>query len=170
MSTGVQIVGQKKFLKSIQRLSNAAKSFDPEFRKTAINSNRRLKINTPKGKGEGTTRGAWRGPRKLGPSKYLNSNDIKSDDGKHLIVNILDKGRRAVRPIRKKFLYIPLTQNGRKKLGAPIPPGAKFGVDYVLVKKSKAFKGTKFLQKEIKESSTELTKRLVSKIRTINAR
>ena len=42
--------------------------------------------------------------------------------------------------------------------------GAKFGVDYVMAKKAKAYKGTKFLDKEIEEASKDLKKNVLKRV------
>ncbi len=170
MASGVQLIGQKRLERSIQRLSNAPKSLDPAYKKTAEQSIRRLKApggpsSTPRS--EGNTAAAWQGPDKFSNSKYKITNDQKTDDGKHLIINILNDGRREVVPVRAKSLYIPLTSKGKKKTGDPIPPGAVFGVDYVLVKRARAVKGTKFLTNEIKTASMQLTKEVIKSIRSV---
>jgi len=161
----IEIKGQKELQKYLKKMSNPSKLFDNDIKKVMRQSLRRLKINTNKKSGH--TARAWK-PLKLSASLYMIYNDIKTADKKHLIVNILNKGRRAIRPKRKKFLYIPLSEAGRgKKLGAKIPKDFEFGVDYILTKRAAKFKGTKFLDKEEKKAIKELNKAIMKRLNKI---
>lgn len=167
MSTKVEIRGYEKLKKHIKKMSNPKKIFNNDFRKAAVFSVSRFGRETNRKTGN-TARG-WQKPKRLGYSNYEVSNDVKTTDGKHLIVNILNYGRKEVRPVKAKRLYIPLSQKGMsKKTGAKIPKDFVYGVDYVLAKKSKAVKGTGFLDKVEKEASRKLTRAMISTIRKVH--
>ncbi len=164
MSSGITIMGQKKLERHIRRMSNAPVLFDTDVKKTALNGIRELKVKTPKATGD--TAADWSGPKKVSVSQYRVENNKRTPDKKHFIVNILDQGRGVVRPKRSKRLYIPLTEKGKaKRLGANIPKGLVFGIDYVLAKSSKAVSGKKFLDKSFNDSSKELSRRIIKTIR-----
>lgn len=167
MSANIEIKGYEKLKKHIKKMSNPKKVFDKDFRTSAIFSVSRFGRETNRKTGN-TARG-WQKPKRLGLSHYEVSNDVKTTDGKHLIVNILNYGRKEVKPVRAKRLYIPLSQKGMsKKTGAKIPKDFVYGVDYVLAKKSKATKGTGFLQKIEKQASSKLTRAMISTIRKVH--
>ena len=153
---------QQRLLKHLRKMENYAKFLDSTVRKVAEGSNRRLKETTNASKliraYKGSTRNAWGSHKKVADSVYKNENISKSDDKKHLIVNILNYGRGVVRPKRAKALYIPLTGKGRKKWGDPITKGIIYGKDFIFTQKSSAFKGTKFIDKEITKSAGILMK------------
>lgn len=168
MATKVEIRGYEKLRKHIKKMSNPNKVFDSDFRSTAVFSVSRFGRETNRKTGN-TARG-WQKPKRLDYSNYEVSNDVKTTDRKHLIVNILNYGRKEVRPVKAKRLYIPLSQKGMsKKTGAKIPKDFVYGVDYVLAKKSKAVKGTGFLDKVEKEASRKLTRAMISTIRRVHS-
>lgn len=168
MATKVEMRGYEKLRKHIKKMSNPNKVFDSDFRSTAVFSVSRFGRETNRKTGN-TARG-WQKPKRLDYSNYEVSNDVKTTDGKHLIVNILNYGRKEVRPVKAKRLYIPLSQKGMsKKTGAKIPKDFVYGVDYVLAKKSKAVKGTGFLDKVEKEASRKLTRAMISTIRRVHS-
>lgn len=162
----IKLKGQKILDSYLKKMSNPEKVFDPEFKKVARQGVRNLGKETPKKTGN-TARG-WTNPLKISLSKYVVSNSIKTADKKHLLVNILDKGRGVVVPKRAKKLYIPLTEKGRaKKLGGRIPANLVYGIDYILADRARATKGEKFLDKEEKRAGKELTKLMIKKIRVL---
>lgn len=168
MATKVEMRGYEKLRKHIKKMSNPNKVFDSDFRSTAVFSVSRFGRETNRKTGN-TARG-WQKPKRLDYSNYEVSNDVKTTDGKHLIVNILNYGRKEVRPVKAKRLYIPLSQKGMsKKTGAKIPKDFVYGVDYVLAKKSKATKGTFFIQKTLKDASKKLTRAMISTIRRVHS-
>lgn len=168
MSSKVEIIGYEKLKKHIKKMSNPEKLFDNDFRKAAVFSVSRFGRETNRKTGN-TSRG-WQKPKRLGISHYEVSNNIKTTDKKHLIVNILNYGRKEVKPVKATRLYIPLSQKGMsKKTGAKIPKDFVYGVDYVLAKKSKAVKGTMFLQKVQKEASKKLTRAMIATIRSVHS-
>jgi hypothetical protein len=154
----VKIEGLDKVLAHIKQIGNPAKLFDADYATAAAMNIGVLKRMT--NKLTGNTARSWGTPQKLADSKYVNSNNVKTQDKKHLIVNILSDGRAEVRPVRKKLLYIPLTNKGRSGAGV-------FGVDFVFAKKARAVKGNKFMDKAQKEASQDLTRRIQARIRAV---
>ena len=161
--TNITIRGLSKLKKRIESQKNATKNLDPAIRVSATRSLKRIVRTTPKDTGETAKR--WSRVMKIKNSVYKIENDAKTDDNRYNIINILNKGRKKVVPVKSKFLYIPLNTRARKKLGAPIPKGLKFGVDYVLAKSSKAVKGKFFIEKQIKKSTKEMTKLVIKELR-----
>jgi len=95
--------------------------------------------------------------KKNGVLRYELLNDYASQDGKYSIAEILNDGRKEVKPIKAKLLFIPLSKRAKfKKIGAKIPESWESGTDYVLAKKSKAVRGTKFVEKEVEKSQSEI--------------
>tara|TARA_R110000796_G_scaffold225197_1_gene341574 strand:- start:2087 stop:2602 length:516 start_codon:yes stop_codon:yes gene_type:complete len=167
-SPNVKIKGQKKLLKHIDKMKDPRGVFDDVFAKTSRGAVRELGDRTNKMTGA-TARG-WQAPKRLGKSYYVVENNVKTADNKHLIVDIIDQGRKEVVPVRARMLYIPLTNKGRsKKAGEPVPEGLVFGVDYVFAKKSKAVKGTKFISKHKIQASRDLTRDIIKKIRSVHS-
>lgn len=160
----VTIIGQRKVERIVKKFANPEKIFDKDVRDTSLNGLRML-VRGSHGKGSvktGNTARGWTTPIKIGPSRYIVSNDVKTKDKKHLIVDILSKGHRVIRPKKAKHLYIPLTNKGAAK-GA----GRVFGVDFVLSKKVKSAKGTKFMRIANKKSSKEFLERVQKTARRV---
>lgn len=148
----------------IKKMSNARQVFDSDYRLAALRSQAQLLSTTNRDSRK--TADGWTVPKKLGDSEYRVDNQVKTTDGKHFIVRILDEGRAAVYPKKAKLLYIPLSQKGKaKRTGAKIPAGLVFGVDYVLAKSAKAFKGTGFIKKAKAEAARDITRRVIKTIR-----
>ena len=166
-NASVKLVGNDKLMRHMNKMSNPKKVFDGDYQKTIQFSTLEFRDKTSKMTGN-TARG-WV-PKKVGLSDYRIFNDVKTGDGKHLIVEILDLGHGEIRPVKAKMLYIPLTDKGRsKKAGEKIPKGLVFGVDYVMAKKVKAVKGLNFKSPILKESSKVLTKGIVKTIRRVHS-
>lgn len=163
--TSVQLIGQDKVNTALRKLGAGPRLFDRDVKVVAQKGVRLLKKRT--NRLDGTTRKGWDQPVKKRNSLYFVINEVTTQDKKHSIANILDKGRKEVRPLKpKKRLYIPLNKKGRsKKLGAKIPTGFKFGKDFVFAKKSKAFPGTKFIQITAREGSLDITRRVIKTVR-----
>ena len=163
MST-ITLIGHDKLMSKIKKMSNARQMFDSDYRLAALLSQSQLLRTTNRDSRK--TADGWTVPKKLGDSEYRVDNNVKTTDGKHFIVRILDEGRAEVYPKKAKRLYIPLSQKGKsKRTGAKIPAGLVFGVDYVLAKSAKAFKGTGFIKKAIADASRDITRRLIKTIR-----
>ena len=169
------IRGQKELIRFIKKMENWKEFVDGPIKKTALNSNARLKKTTQpkasdkkwpdlKGGRKGSTRQAWGAPVKVGTGTWANINISKTDDGKHLIVMLINHGRKEVRPVYSKALYIPITGKAKKKYRSPIPPDVEYGKDYIFAKRSKAWKGTKFLNEEIKKAREEMLKFVNAKL------
>jgi hypothetical protein len=134
-------IDDKALMAKLKKLSNLAKALDPAYQKTTRTAVRDYVEKT--NKMDGNTRRGWTNVKKQGDSSYFFSNNIKTSDKKHLIVNILNYGRKEVLPKpsnKKGLLYIPLTNKGRSQ-----DETSKFGIDFVMAKKAKAYAGTKFL-------------------------
>lgn len=157
----VTLKGQKALERQIKKFSEPEKLFDKDFKKIQREGLRELKKDTI-GKGKIKTGNTARGwlSKKLNNSRYLVFNLIKTKNRKHLIVNILNKGRGVIRPKRAKKLYIPLTNKGAAR-----SKNAVWGKDFVLVKKAKAVKGLEFIEKEEKRAGIALTRALIATIR-----
>lgn len=140
--------------------------FDKSFREAAVYATREFGEKTPKA--TTTTARGWQKPKFLGPSHYEVLNKVKTTDGKRLIIDILDKGRGEIRPVKAKRLYIPLTQRAKsKKTGARIPKNFVYGVDYVLTKRAKAVKGLNFMKPALRKTSIFLSRAIIKTIRNI---
>lgn len=155
----VKIEGDAEVKKAIRKLADPATTLDQAFKDTHINSMRRLIQTT--NRQSGTTAGNWKS-KTHGKSSYEVSNDTKTDDKKHLIVSILDQGRKAVYPVKAKKLYIPFTDKGRAK-----DKDAVWGIDFVLADMAKAYAGTKFIQKELVTAGKELVGRIIKIIKAV---
>ena len=156
----VIISGDKKLTAQIKRLKQPENTFDRDIKFVARQNLRQLIKDNPKETGD--TARAWTKVTKISKAVYRVSNNKRTEGEKRSLVEILDKGRGVVRPKKPGgSLYIPLSQIGKtKKLGAKIPPSFKYGKDYVLAKKAKAYKGTKFLQEAIRDAKKLMVKRL----------
>lgn len=141
-----EIRGSDKLIKQIERMFQLRQLLDPVYKRAAITATSELIKETPVMTGK-TARG-WSFPRKLANSHYLITNKTTTSDKKHSLIEILDKGRGPIFPKNAKRLYIPLSNKGRsKKLGAPVPKGLVYGVDYVFAKKAGPAKGKFFIDK-----------------------
>ena len=166
----VEINGLKQVEKKIKRMEDPAKFFDDVVSDVAVNMWNELKESTPYDDLSGLehTKNLWDFPDKLANSLYQIDNTKTSKDGKHAIANILNKGRKEVRPIRAKKLYIPISRKAKNKdkaIGAPIPDDLKYGIDYILADKSKAYKGTGFIDTAEKNSEKLMVKEIIAKVR-----
>jgi len=113
----------------------------------------------------GTIARQWSTPSKIGDLKYEINNKATTKDGNHSLIEILDKGRKTVYPVRAKRLYIPLTDKGRsKKEGQKPGEDFQYGVDYIYAKKSKATKPLNFIEPIIEKSSQRLQDEIVKLI------
>ena len=84
------------------------------------------------------------------------------------VAKIINDGRKAIRPKRGRFLYIPLSRRAKEKAyGRPISAKFKFGKDYILTKFARAVKGTKFIDKNVRKASIQITKEVIKEIRRI---
>lgn len=154
--------GNQELQKYLLKMSNPNPIFDKDMKSAAIQCDRGLKINTPKDTGQVAQ--AWY-IKKQGLSDYEVINDKTTEDGKYSIIDILEDGRKEVRPKKAKSLYIPLTRKGQgKKLGAPIPKNLKYGIDYIFAMKSKKVDGKYFVRDVMKRVSSELVKRMLKTI------
>ena len=167
MATVVKMRGQKALERHMKTMSNPSKVFDKDIKKSALHSARQLTITTPKK--TGNTARNWSVPKKIGLSFYRVSNAVRTSDGKHLLAQILDQGRGEVLPVKSNKLYIPLSNKGRSKpLGGKIPKDLVFGTDYVLARRSKAFAGTKYKEKENIKASRRITRAMIKTIRRVH--
>ncbi len=161
VTQGMSVKGQKRLARHIKKMENPELVFDKDFKSIAILAQRGLAIETPKMSGD-TARG-WQPARKLDLSRYVVINDKKTKGSKIPIVEILNDGRKEVRPIKAKKLYIPLTNRGRAR-----DKSAVYGVDFILADKSKAVKGKKFIQKVGKKLAKKLVKKMTASIRRVH--
>ena len=173
----VQLRGQDAVLKHLKKIANPDKLFDKALDQTASNSLSKLQRDSlpknPKitGMSMSETSKAWTEPRKVSPGKYQVENKRKS--GKWNIARLINDGHGEIKP-KKKFLYIPLNKKAAsKRPGANIPDNLirskkkGDGGDYVFATKIKAKAGTGFIEKNITDSSRELTRRVIKAIRNV---
>jgi hypothetical protein len=126
MANGVKLIGQDILEKHIKRMSDAPKVFDNDFRKTATNAVGNLKEKTPQD--THNTARAWSDIKKSGLSNYSieNRSATESSGGKrYSLIRILNDGRKEVKPVRAKSLYIPLTNKGKSRDKSSV-----FGIDF----------------------------------------
>ena len=172
----VQLRGQDAVLKHLKKIANPDKLFDKALDQTASNSLSKLQRDSlpknPKitGMSMSETSNAWTKPRKVSPGKYQVENKRKS--GKWNIARLINDGHKEIKP-KNKYLYIPLNKKAAsKRPGAPIPKNFIRGTkeikgDYVFATKVKAKAGTGFIDKNITDSSRELTRRVIKAIRNV---
>ena len=171
-------INDRAFEVAMKKLKNPARFFEPTVKKETSQLLSYLIRKTPRRRSKkgadmrGSTAQKWTFYKK-DVSHYIIFNDALSADGKHLIVEILDKGRGEVLPIRAKVLYIPLIGETRvtssasiKKITSKESP-YKFGKDYIFTKKARAYKGTGFFTKEIKNSEKRFLRAIMHRIDTI---
>ena len=167
-----EIKGLKSVQKKIQQLENPGKFFDDEISDVANWMWNDLVQNTPVDDLSGLehTKNMWDFPERIAPSVYQIDNTKTSKDGKHAIAGILNYGRGEVRPKRAKKLYIPLSRKAKnrdKKIGAPIPKDLKWGTDFVLADKAKAYKGTGFIQESEIKAEKMMVKEIIGKVKRV---
>lgn len=139
-----RITGQDVVVKNMAKLFAFKKVCDPAVRNVAVLASGELTRNTPKK--TGTIARQWTTPSMQGYSSYRIENKATTADGKHSLIEILDKGRGIVRPVVAKRLYIPLTNKGAsKKIGAKPSKSLIYGIDYIYAKQSKATKAKNFI-------------------------
>ena len=167
----VQLRGQDAVLKHLKKIANPDKLFDTSIKQTASNSLSKLQRESLsknpqiKGLATGTTSRSWTKPQKVGAGKYQVVNNYKS--GKWNVARIINDGHKEIKP-KKKFLYIPLNKKAAsKRPGSNIPDNFVRGQDYVFATKVKAKSGTGFIDKNITDSSRELTRRVIKAIRNV---
>ena len=167
----VQLRGQDAVLKHLKKIANPDKLFDKALDQTASNSLSKLQRDSlpknPKitGMSMSETSKAWTKPRKVSPGKYQVENKRKS--GKWNIARLINDGHKEIKP-KNKYLYIPLNKKAAsKRPGANIPDNFVRGQDYVFATKVKAKAGTGFIDKNIADSSRELTRRVIKAIRNV---
>lgn len=166
MQSSIELKGQKKLEKKLKKIKKAAKFFDPIVRSVSISSQFSLVGDTPVDTGR--TRRAWQKPKKIADSVYEVENTHSGAEGKISVAQVINDGRKSIRPKRAKLLYIPISRRAKeKKFGVPIKANLKFGKDFVLTKFAKAVVGTKFIDKNNIKSSRELTRRIIKKIRSV---
>ncbi|GBR74965.1 hypothetical protein NO1_2047 [Candidatus Termititenax aidoneus] len=154
-------IDDKELKDLIKKLSNADEFFDGAVRNIALAASRKLKEETPKD--TGTTARAWTAPKKLAKSAYRISNEEMTSDKQHLIVEILNEGRREVLPKNSGGLFIPLTGKGKSR-GEGYKKGMKYGIDFVLAQKARAVKGSKFIDKAVETIAGDLENAVAKKI------
>ena len=119
----------------LKTLEDPRAQMNPVFRDVALQADRDLKIRT--NKRTGTTARNWK-TKQIGASAYMITNNVMTDDKKHLIVDILNYGRGEVVPKRFKSLFIPLTPKGASGQG-------DYGLDFIYAKRSKAVVGSHYV-------------------------
>ncbi|MCP4178090.1 MAG: hypothetical protein GY756_10010 [bacterium] len=185
MADSVTFKGQKAVLKALKKVANPQKLLDKDFQRIASNSLRNLKINSLSKQGgsksftfqgmniqaknlkTGLTANAWQ-IKRIGFSSYQATNDRKTQDKKHFIVNILNDGTRSdIYPKQKRRLYMPLSRRGQAKAPGTVDKSLKYGEDFILLKKAKKKIGSHFVDKDIKKSVVDLTKSVIATIRNV---
>ena len=182
-SASVQIKGLDTVMRHLKMMANPKETLDNALLRTATVSLGELQRATlsqaPRsqtfkfGKSDVTMNNlstgdlsrSWTNPTKV-PAGYSIINDKQA--GKHSLANIIDKGRKALTEADlhgKKAFYIPLTRAGQNKRPGAKTTGLKFGIDFLMTKKIKAFAGHPYLEEIRKKGSRYLTANIVSDIR-----
>lgn len=184
MADDFKIIGNKEVEKALKKVADAEKLFDKDFKKVVQQGYRELKIKTlskepgsksfgfkgmnvtAKNLKTGLTANAWK-INKRGLSDYSIDNNRKTSDGKHFIVDLIEKGHRGIRPKFKKQLYMPLSRSGQAKAHGVIDKSLKYGKDFILLDRVKPRKGRKFINSIVKKGNKELFKLIVDSIRKV---
>lgn len=164
---GVVIEGIDGLDKKLIKFGDTEKFFNPVVRDVAYSMLKEVKAGTPRDKLNPTphTDVMWK-VQKLKDSLFAVENEKTTQDEKHSIAAIINKGRGVVRPVKAKALYIPFTRRAKKKkLGEDIDEKWKYGVDYIFVKKVKAVEGTGFIDNAEKNAQKNLRNGIAKKIR-----
>jgi hypothetical protein len=183
MDYQVTLKGQEVLLQHLKKLENSATLFDSSLEKAIANTQRKLVIGSQtkrttsqsfrygketvsaKNLSTGDTARAWTNPMKIRAGAYMTSNNKKS--GKYLIVDLIEKGHKEIRPKTKKMLYIPISRKGQMKPAGAKTTGLKVGVDFIMTKLVKARKGTDFMATAVAEGSRDLTRLIIADIRGV---
>jgi len=172
---GLEIEGLEDVRAKIAKLSDPAEFFDEQVLETQVYALAKLikETNFDKLSGLEHTKNMWKA-KKLEDSLYQidNTKTTKKEGSPsgtvYAVAAIINYGRPEVKPVRAKRLYIPISRkakNRAKPYGDPIPDDFKYGVDYVLAKKSTAVKGTGFIQDTEEKAEKLLVDKVVKKIR-----
>lgn len=105
---------------------------------------------------------SWTNPLKTNQG-YVISNDKQA--GRHSLANIIDKGRRALIAEPGHMFYIPLNRKGQNKPPGAHTTGLKSGVDFIMTRRIRAFKGNPYLQSIRERGSRYLTRNVIDHIR-----
>jgi len=150
-----QIRGHDKVLDDLKKVARIKILADRAVGTVAALASGELSRATPRM--TGTIARQWTAPAKMGFSSYKIENRATTSDNQHSLIEILDKGRGVVRPVRAKKLYIPLTNKGRsKKIGEKPSPQLTYGIDYVYALRSRATKGRTFMPPIIEKTQARL--------------
>lgn len=144
----------KKTQDFLKTLEEPRAQLNPVFRDVALFADRELKRQT--NKRTGTTARSWR-TSQAGPSAYVITNDVMTDNRKHLIVDLLNYGRKEVRPKKAKALFIPLTPKGASGEG-------DYGLDFVYAKSAKAVPGSHYVDRIMDEVGDLLSAKVMDYI------
>ena len=184
IQANVKMKGQEKVLKALKKVSNPDKLFDDSVKTTAAESIRNLKIEsltkqpgsksfnyqgqtvTAKNLSTGQTAQAWKLDKKS-DSHYTATNNRKTRDGKWNVAQLINDGHREIRPKTKRRLYMPLSRRGQSKPIGAVDRSLKPYEDFVLLKRVKPKKGTKFIDLNVKNSGKVLTKLIIKAIRRV---
>lgn len=166
----VEIKGLKEVQNKIKKLENPQAFFDDVVDDVAVFTYNRLVKTTPYDDLSGLehTKNMWEFPEKVSDSIYQIDNEKTTKDGKHAIAAILNYGRGEVRPKRAKKLYIPLSRKAKNKdkaPGAKIPSDLKWGKDFVLADKARAYPGTGFINDAEQLGQKIMVKKIIKKVR-----
>ena len=105
---------------------------------------------------------AWTNPMKVS-SGYIVINDKQA--GKYSLARIFDKGRKALNAEPGHAFYIPLNRRGQNKRPGAKAYGLKSGIDFIMTKHIKAFKGHPYLDDIRKKASRYMTRNIIEDIR-----
>jgi hypothetical protein len=160
----VSVKGQKELDKYLKKIENPNKFFDRDVKRVNQDSLGRLIRIT--NRNTGTTARSW-SKKKIGDGVYLNYNGVKTSDKKYLIVDILNKGRKEVRPKKEGGLLWAAYKSKKdiNKLPDFVPKVQIDGTWYAIFKKSKEVKGNKFLDKETKLAIKDLVSLVLRRVK-----
>jgi len=154
----IRVSGQAELQAKISKMQDAPKVFDKDVADTAIFASRDLKDKTPKLTGNLARN--WTAPEKIKNSHYAIENNVTTESGIPLAL-ILNNGRGEITPKNASVLRIPFTNKGRAG-------GGQFGVDFIFAKKSKAVKGTEFIDTATQNHAKILSDKIIKRIEAIH--
>jgi len=180
-NTNVYMKGYDRVMSHIKKLSNPKETLKEAIRNTAIVSMGELQRATLSkapasssfkfGKldnvvvnnlSTGDLSRAWTNPIEI-TDGYKVTNNKKA--GKYSLAYIIEKGRKGLIAKPGHAFYLPLTRAGANKAPGAVPIGLKFGVDYILTKKIKEFKGNPYIEQIKVKASHYMTRAVIDVIR-----
>ena len=170
----IKVTGIESLKKDLERISNPALFFDDITRKISNDAKNEFVEETPSDLN--ITKNLWSHPVQIGLSHYLIENRASTPDGRYAIIDLINDGRKEVRPVKAKMLFIPISKRAKftcrqfsSAMGAALNAQMegkdwKFGEDFVFAKKSKAVAPTHMVDKIEEKYSLKLLEAVIKKL------